>query len=288
MLSPPSSPRAAALWCYRHTHQELFVGFVSFCAQSIRSTTGNPRVQRKGDTTRDPFVALMSLYVWHITDVHVDPYYAVGSSAATCHCETEATCARMKGCELLDNQTDPTRAEPWGNSEGNCATPQLLYQSAIEFMANFTTTLQQGQDGTEALGNSEARSVNSQDASAALVYFTGDFAEAGATAPCNASDSAQRQVLDIISWDVNTLRATFQEHMQGTRKEDTKSTASADPAVLVFPSLGNHDSVPGDVYVGSDDMQWLYGNMTSTFADVLDDDAKATVQLGGWYALASA
>ena len=110
-----------------------------------------------------------------------------------------------------------------------------------------------------------------------LVYFTGDFAEAGATAPCSGhgNEVAQRQVLDIINWDVETLRAAFDD-------SNTDETEVADDSVPVFPALGNHDSVPGDIYVGTDDMQWLYNNLTSLFSDVLDTDGNATMRLGGW------
>ena len=200
------------------------------------------------------------LNVWHITDVHVDPYYVVGSSASTCYCETASSCPRMKGCDLVSNTSDPTRAEEWGNSEGNCASPQLLYTSAVDFMAKHTSTSLTGVNDDET----------------PLVYFTGDFAEAGATAPCegSAESIAQRQVLDIINWDIDTLRSSFQSH--GVGGPTPNST------VPVFPSLGNHDSVPGDIYVGSEDMQWLYANLTSLVSDVLDDDGSETMELGGW------
>ena len=57
-----------------------------------------------------------------------------------------------------------------------------------------------------------------------VIYFTGDFAEAGAVDACNASSgvTAHQQVLDIITWDWTHLRAAF-------------------PNAKVMGSLGNHD-----------------------------------------------
>ena len=77
----------------------------------------------------------------------------------------------------------------------------MLYESAVQFMAATKRT--------------------------PLVYFTGDFAEAGASSPCHgdAAATAQRQILDIIAWDWATLKAAL-------------------PKAKVYGSLGNHDSVP--------------------------------------------
>ena len=77
----------------------------------------------------------------------------------------------------------------------------MLYSSAVTFMAATKRT--------------------------PLVYFTGDFAEAGASSPCHgdAAATAQRQILDIIAWDWATLKAAL-------------------PKAKVMGSLGNHDSVP--------------------------------------------
>ena len=123
----------------------------------------------------------------------------------------------------------------------------MLYESAVQFMAATKRT--------------------------PLVYFTGDFAEAGASSPCHgdAAATAQRQILDIIAWDWATLKAAL-------------------PKAKVYGSLGNHDSVPvripasgfralaclrrggvraqGDVYYGGNaggngSQSWEYNNLTA-------------------------
>lgn len=78
-----------------------------------------------------------------------------------------------------------------------------------------------------------------------MIYFTGDFAEAGAVNACNASSgvTAHQQVLDIINWDWLHLRSKF-------------------PNARVMGSLGNHDSVPGDVYYAGAEQAWEYDNLT--------------------------
>ena len=77
-----------------------------------------------------------TLKVWHLTDVHVDPYYTVAASADTCYCETTEKCQTCgKDC-VVGDPSAPTAARPWGNSEGNCATPQRLFESAAAFMAS--------------------------------------------------------------------------------------------------------------------------------------------------------
>ena len=182
---------------------------------------------------------------WHLTDPHVDPYYVVDSNADGCYCETAKSCARIGAkCDVLPSN-DTHRAAPFGNSEGNCATPQSLYGSVVNFMAKTAPN-------------------------AKSVYFTGDFAEAGAPYPCAPGDSGQTQLLDIIKWDYATLNAAF------------AGTPGASPAV--FGCLGNHDSSPGDIYLGTEAMQWLYANLSASWSPFLSVAAQATMQYGGWYA----
>ena len=100
--------------------------------------------------------------VWHFTDVHVDPYYVVGSDASKCYCETTDSC-QVTGSNCGKAKSPAAAAEVFGNSEGNCATPQTLFESATKFMAR-------------------------QAPDAKLVYFTGDFAEAGASYACHGSE----------------------------------------------------------------------------------------------------
>ena len=84
---------------------------------------------------------------WHFTDVHVDPWYVVGSDTTKCYCETYESCPRMGiGCNITGN------AGTFGNSPGNCATPKSLYTSAISFMQK-------------------------QESSPDFILFTGDFCE---------------------------------------------------------------------------------------------------------------
>lgn len=188
-----------------------------------------------------------SAFAWHLTDVHVDPWYTVDADAKKCYCETTAKCkVTGAGCDMTPGVV--TAAEKWGNSEGNCATPQSLYESGVAFM-----------------GRQQPN---------AHVYFTGDFAEAGASAPCHGDEAAtaQQQILDIIHWDYQTLKAA----MPATTR--------------IFGSLGNHDSVPGDVYYGLNDdgkgqQSWEYNNLTVLWgAEVGTDTATtATLKRGGYY-----
>ena len=135
--------------------------------------------------------------VWHLTDVHVDPFYITGSDATKCYCETTASCSVTgQGCFMANISTGQVPAAKFGNSEGNCnvadslqwpthfcvegncATPVALYESGLDFMQ------QQGPD-------------------APFIYFTGDFAEAGASYPCTPAtgeSGAEQQILDEINY----------------------------------------------------------------------------------------
>ena len=156
------------------------------------------------------------LRMWHITDVHVDPYYIEGSDATSCYCETGASCPRMGNkCELQSNKS--LSAGHFGNSEGDCATPLSLYESTVQFMAQ-------------------------KAADAPVVFFTGDFSEAGASYPCSTSSSAQSQITSIIGYDFETLKSQL-------------------PKSRIFGCLGNHDSAPGDVFGTTSEMAWLYESL---------------------------
>eukprot|EP00937_MAST-01D_sp_MAST-1D-sp2_P004275 g4275.t1 len=195
-----------------------------------------------------------SLFVWHLTDVHVDPYYVENADARACYCETYASCPRMGAqCASGAAANKSTPARPWGNSEGNCATPPQLYESAVQFMAQTRPT--------------------------PFVYFTGDFAEAGASYDCSPTSPARRQVLDIMHYDWRTLKA------------------SMPPATRVFGSLGNHDSAPGDVFYGMNDggkgqQSWQLENLTALWSGDLglgaDPAARDTLRRGGYYAVRAA
>lgn len=91
----------------------------------------------------------------HWTDVHVDPLYKAGSDWHSEYCD--------------DGKGD---AGVFGHAEGNCATPQSLYEGAVQFLA---------MEGVDT------------------VLFTGDFTQAGLT--------SMPQLLDTISYDIAQLRA---------------------------------------------------------------------------------
>ena len=107
-----------------------------------------------------------------------------------------------------------------------------------------------------------------QTPEAPVVYFTGDFAEAGASAPCRGSaiTTAQRQILDVINSDWLALRARM-------------------PGAKLMGCLGNHDSAPGDVFYGTEEQGWQYKNLTALWGPDLQHDqaSLATVLAGGYY-----
>ena len=194
--------------------------------------------------------------IWHLTDVHVDPYYVVGSDAANCYCETYESCPRIGATCKMSNDP-PTAAQYWGTGEGNCATPVPLYESCMEFLSSNMAT-------TTTTPN------NNNNTPPQLAYYTGDFTEAGAPYACNASShvTAQDQVVGII------------------RRGWKKVKAALGGPNRVFGVLGNHDLVPGDSCYGTPKMSWLYQNLTELWADDLNHDptALATLAKGGYYA----
>ena len=207
------------------------------------------------------------LRVWHITDVHIDPWFTPGADATSCYCEiTKAdgvhrgcdqptTCSPACNCSLASHGGAPNTpngtAGLFGNSEGNCATPVSLYASAVEFM-------RAGRTGTAAT------------AGAPLVYFTGDFAEAGSSYPCDGTVNmtvAQQQINSIISHGWLTLRVAL-------------------PNATILGTLGNHDASPGDVVYGDSRQSWLYDHCAALWAPDLQHEpgALASVRKGGWFA----
>ena len=118
-----------------------------------------------------------SYCVWHLTDTHLDPVYVAGSEAEKCWCITGSACPRLgQSCGMSTNPNE--KAGPWGNAEGNCATPLQLYQSALDFMK--------------------------QTSEPTLVYNTGDYAQAGLSWDCSAASPAKRQINDVVqtNWDM--------------------------------------------------------------------------------------
>ena len=188
-----------------------------------------------------------SFFVWHITDVHVDPWYTVGSNAVGCFCETGESCPR-KGAHCKHEHVHEHQAPPWGSSEGNCATPRITFSSAVDFMRKTKAT--------------------------PLVYFTGDFAQAGASVACGPRETAKQQVLDIMAWDWGSIKAQL-------------------PAAKVLGSLGNHDSVPGDVFYGGNEngngsQSWLYNNLTGLWGADVGPGGLGTLKRGGYFSTVAA
>lgn len=141
-------------------------------------------------------------------------------------------------CGIAPSPADA--AGPFGAALDDCATPLALWASAMEFVSTLNLR---------------------------IVLLTGDFGEAGASAPCSAASPAQEQVLGIMDHALASVRA-------------------AAPQSLVYPVVGNHDSAPGDVFSSTEDMAWLFdklanGTFSASFAG--DADALATIRQGGWY-----
>ena len=182
--------------------------------------------------------------IWHLTDVHVDPYYVTGSDAARCYCETYESCPRSGStCNLAPDHT--TAAQFWGTGEGDCATPPSLYGSAMDFISTEHN----------------------------MVYYTGDFAEAGAPYACIPTDNAT----------LSKLRA--EEQVISIIKSGWSHVKLAVNNSRVFGTLGNHDVVPGDVCKGTSEMKWLYETLTEIWADDLNNEpaALSTLLKGGYY-----
>ena len=86
--------------------------------------------------------------------------------------------------------------------------------------------------------------------------------------PNGTVNTSRAQVLGIINYNWQTLRALMPA---GTR---------------AFGSLGNHDSVPGDVFGDTAGQAWMYTNLSALWAPDLAHKASAlsTVVQGGWFA----
>ena len=119
--------------------------------------------------------------VWHLTDVHVDPFYITGSDATKCYCETTASCSVTgQGCFMANISTGQVPAAKFGNSEGNCATPVALYESGLDFMQ------QQGPDSP-------------------FIYFTGMLATT-CVLPLTAACSSASRILTVVNTRTTCLQ----------------------------------------------------------------------------------
>ena len=221
---------------------------------------------------------------WHITDTHIDIYYAegtvpdhgcycVGSPACTvpcgqppnasngtktqtgpcqgfpcsagpehlaivpcCHSGSNMPPASVCGrAAALKNGTAAGVAGHFGHSEGNCATPKVLFESALGFM-------------------------RSHAPGADRIVFTGDFGQAGY--------ANHNQTLGVMQYSTALVRKLF-------------------PRAKVLHCLGNHDSTPnGDVFTSTEDMAWLYSPLsTQIWQPELDAAAQASTLKGGWYSV---
>ena len=221
---------------------------------------------------------------WHITDIHIDIYYAEGTVPDHgCYCAGSPACTTPCGQPLnasngTKTQTGPCQGFPcsggpehlaivpcchsgsnmppasvcgraaalkngtasgmaghWGHSEGNCATPKVLFESALDFMHGHAPY-------------------------ADRIVFTGDFGQAGY--------ANHNQTLGVMRYATGLLRELF-------------------PRARVLHCLGNHDSTPsGDVFTGTQGMAWLYSPLsTQIWQPELDTAAQATTLKGGWYSV---
>lgn len=119
--------------------------------------------------------------VWHITDLHLDPYYRPWApSGQGCYCEMHHQCPRVPvHCRFSMDHA----AGIFGNSEGNCATPERLFASALAWVNSTTRTHAQP-----------------------LVLLTGDFAEAGASYSCGPDSPAKDQIVGLIAMAFDGVR----------------------------------------------------------------------------------
>jgi 3',5'-cyclic AMP phosphodiesterase CpdA len=125
------------------------------------------------------------LRIWHLTDTHIDPYYVEGALAGDdCFCELHDACPRMPATCVAQAPGAPGSALPFGTPEDNCATPVALWEAALQFMV-----------------------LEAPDAP--IIFHTGDFGEAGLTAPCSPSSPAEDQIVSIITRAMAGLRAAF-------------------------------------------------------------------------------
>jgi hypothetical protein len=182
-----------------------------------------------------------SLTVLHITDVHIDPHYTLGTIAGSgCYCDSHEACPRMpSSCVHTDDAT--LQALPFGMPEDSCATPLGLWGAAMAFVA--------------------AQSPPS------MVFFTGDFGDAGLADACSASSPAKEQIVTNIVNAFAALRLAL-------------------PGVPIYGAFGNHDSTPFDTFNNTASQAWLYDATAPSFtADfAADAAAAASFQAGGWYA----
>jgi len=131
-----------------------------------------------------------------------------------------------------------------------------------------------------------------------LVYFTGDFAEAGASYPCSDASPAQRQILDVTSYDWRTIKAAPAAAAAQASAQENPAAFTNFTSWRVFGSLGNHDSAPGDVFYGMNDggagrQSWQYENLTALWGEDLglnggNPAARDTLRRGGYYSVPAA
>ncbi|KAA1479006.1 sphingomyelin phosphodiesterase [Dentipellis sp. KUC8613] len=165
--------------------------------------TNSTRIVSKG---RTPF------QVVHLSDVHIDREYTVGSNA---NCTKPICCRDFADGSGTSATSD--QAGPFGNSK--CDSPSTLAASLVQ--------------AVEDIG-----------ANAMFSIFTGDVVE-GATWLVNQSEVSN----DLEEWNTQML--------QGIR-------------LPIFPSIGNHDSVPVNSFPR---------NITNT---TLDPQFVFDVQSSGW------
>ena len=123
-----------------------------------------------------PLHALDALRAWHVTDLHLDPTYVQGSDAFdSCFCTTHEVSPYMMSAKCGMNGT----ALAFGTPEGNCATPDKLFESALDRV---------------------------KETSVDYVLMTGDYGNAGLSSPMMIQD-AKKQIVDVISSAFRRVRA---------------------------------------------------------------------------------
>ena len=181
----------------------------------------------------------LSGYAWHFTDVHLDPLYAVNSSIFH-YCNGNITDNASQACGIF------------GNSQGNCATPRTLYDSAVEFMDTYRSD-------------------------ADVVLFTGDFTQAGLSSEIAVYETiAEGKSLSLLL-NHTQPNSYFTHHIAWQRLADGYPSMKR-----IYGCVGNHDKYPGDVFPYPYDG---YRVLASIWQPYLDEDAIRTVIDGGYYGM---
>ena len=193
------------------------------------------------------------LKVLHITDVHLDLQYRVGSSALC----TQPPCCRGEALEAFQGAGSTDYGGPLGNP--NCDSPMALLESAL----SAGKTLQP--DLVIWTGDSLAHNEEARDARERKGKAPGGEGE--------ALDKASYGRAHAL-WTLANVTETFQRML---------------PNVPVFPVLGNYDFYPRHTDPGPGRHNWLTEKLAweiwkdESGAHWLSEDARKTFTYGGFY-----